>query len=149
MSNDQEMPSDVKVLEPGMGDDGKFHVPSQFEPEPDGPKHWRMKAGLTFTYHRGNEEIACIDFQDFMISEGLREQEDVTTEHVYHDARCIVSRHLPDGLQPGDIEQMHEGDRDGEIKKITTFTEEDIDHINLCISDQAPITNIPTTTSPE
>lgn len=107
---DDEMPSDVQ--KPGVGSDGKFHVPSQWIPEPDGGTHHRIYTGLMLDVHRDGELLALLDFRDFAISAGVvqqsnsdRELWDNYQDQIKKDGPVIAMRALNDmgGLRIGDI----------------------------------------------
>lgn len=128
---DDEMP-DGSVHQ--IADDGKFHVPSQFSPEPDSPVHARYHAGLVVVFHRQGEQIAVIDFGDFACDptafDGATEEQVI--EEMIMASRGIAHMTVLGGLKVGDTQTTEHSHGSTEIvssKNTVTLTDEDIANI--------------------
>lgn len=163
-TRDDEMPSDQQ--KPGIGSDGKFHVPSNWDPathdaHDPSRERWRIGLGVLAHFFRGDELLVEVDFTDFSISGSIADQanRDNYLNQIKIDAPVIAMKTSMEsgqgGLKAGDIFQIDiaTGDIGQEGNDLPIhrqiLTEEDIALIKKRLEEESAMSPQPMYTSPE
>lgn len=151
---------------PGIGSDGKFHVPSNYDPArdpgksdtPDTRERWRIGLGMLVHILRGDELLVEVDFTDFAISGSIVDQanRDNYLNQIKIDGPVIAMKASIDsgqgGFKAGDIFRIDMATGTPEAMPIhrQVLTEEDIELIKKRLESEPKMApNNLFTTSPE
>lgn len=129
--------------ENGKSEAERFSLPSQFLVEEDETQH-KLKTNKIYTYHRGADLLAHIDFSDItVLKKDIAELGEAGVEKmITSDAPVIAHSNIEGGLKPGDIEKVN----DVVVREIK---QDDIDQINQFLAALKDYMTDPSTTKPE